>query len=80
MRSLVNPHGRRLKSHSSPAIYTAGVEVHYYRGQKVIGHDGNITGFASRFVFLLDLKFGTVVLGNSSGAGAVASSIIRAYG
>lgn len=78
MRSIVNPTGRRLKPHFSPAIYAAGMEVYYYRGQKVIGHDGNISGFASRFVFLPDLQFGIVVLGNSSGAGAVSSSIIRA--
>lgn len=78
MRSIVNPKGRRLRPHSSPAIYAAGMEVYYYRGQKVIGHDGHITGFASRFVLLPELQLGIVVMGNSSGAGPVSSSVIRA--
>ncbi|EGX89012.1 D-aminopeptidase, putative [Cordyceps militaris CM01] len=77
MRSIVNPTGRRLKPHSSPALYAAGMEVYYYRGHEVIGHDGHITGFASRFVFLPGLPFGIVVMGNSAGAGAVCSSMIR---
>ncbi|OAQ98943.1 hypothetical protein LLEC1_00586 [Akanthomyces lecanii] len=78
MRSIVNPSGRRLKPHSSPAIYAAGMEVYYYRGHEVIGHDGSTTGFASRFVLLPELQLGIVVMGNSSGAGPVCRSIIRA--
>lgn len=33
LRSIVSPKGRRLRPHSSPAIYAAGMEVYYYRGQ-----------------------------------------------
>lgn len=78
MRSIVNPNARRLKAHTTPAIYTAGMEMYYYRGHMVIGHDGNIPGFGSRFIFMPDLKFGVVVLGNSAGAGGAATTIIRA--
>lgn len=78
MRSIVNPTGRRLRPHTSPAIYAAGMEVYTYRGATVIGHDGNITGFGSCFVFLPDIRLGVVVLGNSSTAGAVCTSTIRA--
>ncbi|KAJ3499462.1 hypothetical protein NLG97_g301 [Lecanicillium saksenae] len=78
MRSIVNPGARRLKPHTTPAIYAAGMEVWYYRGQMVVGHDGNIAGFGSRFLFMPDKRFGVVVMGNSSGAGAVSTAIVRA--
>ncbi|RAO67209.1 uncharacterized protein BHQ10_003221 [Talaromyces amestolkiae] len=78
LRSIVNPNARRLKAHTTPAIYTAGMEVYYYRGNMVIGHDGTIPGFRSRFMFMPDSKFGAVVLGNSAGAGGAATTIIRA--
>lgn len=78
LRSIVNPNARRLKAHTTPAIYTAGMEMYYYRGNMVIGHDGTIPGFRSRFVFMPDLKFGAIVMGNSAGAGGAATTIIRA--
>ncbi|EEA18758.1 hypothetical protein TMatcc_010700 [Talaromyces marneffei ATCC 18224] len=78
MRSIVNPNARRLKPHTTPAIYTAGMEMYYYRGNMIIGHDGTIPGFRSRFIFMPDLKFGAVVLGNSAGAGGASTTIIRA--
>lgn len=78
MRSIVNPQGRRLRAHTTPAIYAAGMEIYYYRGVQVIGHDGREPGFASRFVFMPALRFGAVVLGNSAGAANAATVIIRA--
>lgn len=78
MRSIVNPNGRRLKAHTTPANYAAGMEVYFYRGSMVVGHDGNIPGFASRFIFMPDKKFGAVVLGNSATAGSAATTIMRA--
>lgn len=78
MRSIVNPHGRRLRAHTTPAIYAAGMEIYYYRGVQVIGHDGREPGFASRFAFVPALRFGVVVLGNSAGAGNAATVVIRA--
>lgn len=77
MRSIVNPNARRLKAHTTPANYTAGMEVYFYRGNMVVGHDGNIPGFSSRFLFMPDQKFGAVVMGNSSGAGSAATTIMR---
>jgi hypothetical protein len=77
MRSFVNPSGRRPKRFTSPAFYAAGVEIYYYRGYMVVGHDGVIPGFGSRFLFLPDLKFGVVVVGNSDGVGAVSNTIWR---
>lgn len=78
LRSIVNPNGRRLRAHTTPAIYAAGMEIYYYRGVQVIGHDGREPGVASRFVFMPALQFGAVVLGNSAGAGQAATVIIRA--
>lgn len=77
MRSIVNPNARRLRAHTSPAIYAAGMEVYYYRGYKVIGHDGNTPGSGGRFVFLPELRLGIVVMGNSSGIGAASTTIVR---
>lgn len=78
LRSIVNPNARRLKPHTTPAIYTAGMEMFFYRGNMVIGHDGNIPGFSSRFFFMPDSNFGAVVLGNSAGASGAATAITRA--
>lgn len=77
LRSIVNPNARRLKPHTTPAIYAAGMEMYYYRGNMVIGHDGTITGFCSRFLFMPDLKFGAVVMGNSAGTGGAATTLAR---
>ncbi|KAI0449225.1 beta-lactamase/transpeptidase-like protein [Xylaria acuta] len=77
MRSFVNPSGRSLRRFTSPAVYAAGLEINYYRGHMIVGHDGAISGFGSRFFFLPDFKFGAVVMGNSSGVGAVSNAICR---
>lgn len=51
--------------------YAAGLEVSYYRGHQIIGHDGMITGYSSRHFWLPDFEFGAVMLGNSESAGSV---------
>lgn len=76
-RSFPGHNPSRLKPLTSPPIYAAGVEFYYYRGHMVIGHNGVVPGFGSQFVFIPDLKFGAVVMGNSSEAGSVASILIR---
>lgn len=76
-RTLKNPSAKRLKPFSSPAVYAAGLEVHYYRGHMVVGHDGGISGFTSRFFFMPDFKFGAVILTNSSYTGQVTSILMR---
>jgi hypothetical protein len=43
----------------------------------VVGHDGVIPGFGSRFFFLPDVHFGGVIAANSSEAGPVASILVR---
>jgi hypothetical protein len=78
MRSIPNPNVRKLKPHTTPAIYTAGMEMYFYRGNMVIGHDGQIPGFSARFLFMPDSNFGAVVLGNAAGAGGAATTITRA--
>lgn len=77
MRTIMNPEGRRLKPHTSPSLYAAGLEVYFYRGHMVVGHMGMIPGFASRFFFLPDFQFGAVILGNAEGAGPVGSILAR---
>ena len=77
LRSFPNPSGRRLKPYTSPTIYTAGMEIYNYRGYAVVGHDGAITGFGSRFFFLPDIKFGGFIAGNSAGTGSIATTLVR---
>ncbi|KAH7157369.1 beta-lactamase/transpeptidase-like protein [Dactylonectria estremocensis] len=77
MRSFVNPNARRLKPYSSPAVYGAGLEVHYYRGHMVVGHNGMVDGFGSRFFFLPGFNFGAVIVGNSTGAGPIGTILAR---
>ncbi|KAI0019988.1 beta-lactamase/transpeptidase-like protein [Xylariomycetidae sp. FL0641] len=77
MRTITNPYAKRLKPFTSPSFYAAGLEVWYFRGHTVIGHNGLISGFASRFFFLPDFNFGAVILGNSAGAGPVSTTLMR---
>ena len=62
---------------TSPMLYAAGLETFQYRGHKVVVHDGLIFGFASCHFFLPGFKFGGVILGNSSSAGSVVTTIFR---
>ncbi|USW54706.1 Putative beta-lactamase/transpeptidase [Septoria linicola] len=48
--------------------YAAGLEVFYYRGYQVVGHDDLISGYGSRHFWLPELDFGAVLLGNAEGA------------
>lgn len=51
--------------------------MYYYRGHAVVGHDGTISGFASRFFFMRSMNFGAVIMGNSSSAASVTGIIGR---
>ncbi|KAI0839283.1 beta-lactamase family protein [Hypoxylon sp. FL0890] len=77
LRSFPNPGMKRLKRFQSPGFYAAGIEVHWYRGYMVVGHDGSIPGFGSRFFFLPELGFGAVLMGNSGGANSVATALSK---
>lgn len=68
LRSFCQNGGRMSKPYRSPDFYAAGLEVYYYRGYEVVGHDGAIPGFRSRFFWVPKIKFGGVILGNSDGA------------
>ncbi|KAI2604593.1 beta-lactamase family protein [Hypoxylon sp. NC1633] len=76
-RSLVNPGSERLEPLTSPLVYAAGLETHYYRGYAVVGHNGVAAGFGSRFFFLPDLGFGAVIMGNAASAVSVAGTLSR---
>ncbi len=75
LRSIPDPSLGRLKRYRSPTFYAAGIGVCFHRGHMVIGHDGGVPGFGSRFFFLPDLKFGAVVMGNSSESHQVVSTL-----
>ncbi|KAJ4327426.1 hypothetical protein N0V84_002198 [Fusarium piperis] len=76
-RSSREPKGGKAKPHTSPTKYAAGMEVYWYRGHAIYGHNGVVSGFGSRFIFLPEFKFGAVVLGNSEGTNSVAAQLFR---
>lgn len=77
MRAFVNPDPAKRKRYTSPVAYGAGLDIYFYRGHMVVGHNGVYSGFGSRFFFLPDFAFGSVILGNSEGANAVATILVQ---
>ena len=62
--------------------YALGWIVRDYRGKKLVGHTGMLSGFVSRTVMLPDLKLGIVVLTNGEATGAhpaIANTILDHY-
>lgn len=76
-RSSREPKVGKPKPHTSATQYTAGMEVYWYRGHAVYGHNGVVSGFGSRFIFLPEFKFGAVALGNAEGTNSVAAQLFR---
>lgn len=83
-RAIVDPDTDKLPPLTSSHLYALGWECYWYRGHQVIIHDGMTSGFGSSHFFLPGLKFGCVILGNSSsvdapGAAAVAGVLSREF-
>ncbi len=55
--------------------YALGFRTYDYRGVKVVGHGGLLTGFVSQIAMVPDEKLGIVVLTNQSSSGAYWSII-----
>ncbi|ATY64760.1 beta-lactamase family [Cordyceps militaris] len=72
IRSLPNPGSVNTQPLSSPRFYCAGLMTEYYRGHAIIGHNGGVPGFGSRFFFVPSLQIGAVLLGNAIEAATVA--------
>jgi hypothetical protein len=77
LRSIPDGRLKKSKPYRSPSFYAAGLEVYWYRGFTVIGHDGGIPGFGSRFFFLPEAKFGAVLMGNSGEAAQVIGTLVK---
>ncbi|KAK5631412.1 hypothetical protein RRF57_007126 [Xylaria bambusicola] len=75
MRSFPEPDPEGQMPLTSPEVYAAGLEVFYYRGHMVVGHDGGIPGFGSKHFFVPSLKFGGVILGNANNTGEIATAL-----
>jgi len=76
LRSFPEPGGsKRPRPFTSPRFYAAGLDVYYYRGYTVVGHDGGEAGFASRFFVLPELRAGGVVMVNASSEGGGAAVV-----
>ena len=55
--------------------YALGWSVRDYRGHRMLGHGGGLTGMISRVTLIPDLNLGIVVLTNQSTGGGVANSV-----
>ncbi|KAI1108902.1 beta-lactamase family protein [Nemania sp. NC0429] len=77
MRTFTSPDPERREPMTSPVAYAAGLEIFYYRGHMVVGHDGGVSGFGSRHFFLPELRLGGAIFGNSSDAADVATILSR---
>ncbi|KAI1179534.1 beta-lactamase family protein [Nemania sp. FL0916] len=77
MRTFTSTDPEDREPLTSPVVYAAGLEIFYYRGYLVIGHDGGVPGFGSRFFFAPELKLGATIFGNSSSADDVATILCR---
>ncbi|KAG9825359.1 beta-lactamase/transpeptidase-like protein, partial [Aureobasidium melanogenum] len=54
-----------MAPYSGPVWYGLGLDAGIYRNERVFGHTGGISGYASSFKFLPDRKFGFVMIQNS---------------
>ncbi|KAK8137201.1 beta-lactamase family protein [Apiospora sp. TS-2023a] len=77
LRTITEPTWRKPKPHTTPAVYAAGLEVHTYRGQRIVSHGGSGFGFSGYFFLLPDLHFGAVMLGNADGADDIQSIVTK---
>ncbi|KAI1751249.1 beta-lactamase family protein [Xylaria castorea] len=77
MRTFTSSEDFHPEPFTSPEFYAAGLEIFYYRGRMVIGHDGGIDGFGSRFFFVPEFKLGGSIFGNSSDAGDIVTILSR---
>ncbi|KAI5271021.1 beta-lactamase family protein [Aureobasidium subglaciale] len=66
-----------LPPFSSPSLYCLGFETYFYRGHKVVIHDGSVDGFGSTHFFLPGQVFGAAILGNGDYAFAVTGIIAK---
>jgi hypothetical protein len=66
-----------LRAQGCHRDYAAGMERSRYRSHTIIGHDGSIPGFGSRFFFLPEIQFGACIFGNSSDAWTVVTALAR---
>ncbi|KAI5206752.1 beta-lactamase family protein [Aureobasidium subglaciale] len=71
-----------LPPFSSPSLYCLGFETYFYRGHKVVIHDGCVDGFGSTHFLLPSRQFGAAIFGNGDEAftvtGVIAKQLIDA--
>ncbi|ETS76083.1 hypothetical protein PFICI_11470 [Pestalotiopsis fici W106-1] len=66
-----------LDPFTDPGSYAVGWDIFYYRGHKVVTHNGGVPGFGTRHTFLPDHKFGCAVFGNSGSGGTIADIVVK---
>lgn len=63
-RIVMNPSHKDLAPFTSPGFIGAGWEVEYYRGYRIVQHDGGIPGVSTTHFFIPEAKFGACLFGN----------------
>lgn len=67
--------GEKLPPLTSPVTYAAGWSISWYRGHKIVMHDGAISGFGTSHWFLPDFKVGGAIFGNGDNATTVVDTL-----
>lgn len=62
-----------LEPFTSHKLYALGWETRSYRGHQIVGHDGAIIGFGSMMLYIPEINFGLVMIGNGDDAGSIAN-------
>lgn len=77
-RIIENPDASEedLDPFHSWTAYAVGWETYFYRGHRIVSHDGMIGGFGTTHYFVPELKFGGVIFGNSGETSGSVSSIL----
>ncbi|KAH8697129.1 beta-lactamase/transpeptidase-like protein [Talaromyces proteolyticus] len=60
----------------SPHSYALGWTIDYYRGQRIVWHGGSWTGFGSTMMYLPDLQWGLVMMGNTTGTSNLVQTVL----
>jgi hypothetical protein len=68
--SIVDPRPPLAKLRRDFSDYALGWELRDYHGRKLVGHTGDVTGFASRVMLVPEENLGVVVLTNAEEGGA----------
>lgn len=66
-----------LRPFTSNEMYALGWDVGFYRGYRIVGHDGSETGYSACMFFLPSKNFGMTIFANVASAGDILNVIAK---